>query len=177
MSTARCESINSVMRRKMRRCESSEKSSDAIFSAASGGAALSSRMAPRIVFSASILAGIWASSARSGKVAIPYQFRLSAGSAECSRIWKTRKSGHEILSAPDPGFGTQQAAEKGLIAEENGSDGVPQGLKPIDFIGFIGTTEVVPCYKARWREFFRSLYRPLLPPSKLHRANLDGGSR
>jgi hypothetical protein len=22
------------------------------------------------------------------------------------------------------------------------------GLKPIDFIGFIGTTEVVPCYKA-----------------------------
>ena len=32
----------------------------------------------------------------------------------------------------------QQAAEKGLIAEENGSDGVPQGLKPIDFIGFIG---------------------------------------
>src|ERR1017187_7110772 len=138
MSTARCESINSVMRRKMRRCESSEKSSDAIFSAASAWAALSSRMAPRIVFSASILAGIWASSARSGKVAIPYEFRLSAGSAECSRIWKTRKSGHEILSAPDPGFGTQQAAEKGMIAEENGSDGIPQGLKPIDFIGFIG---------------------------------------
>jgi hypothetical protein len=23
---------------------------------------------------------------------------------------------------------------------------MPQGLKPIDFIGFIGTTEVVPCY-------------------------------
>jgi hypothetical protein len=44
-----------------------------------------------------------------------------------------------------------------MIAEENGSDGIPQGLKPIDFIGFIGTTEVVPCYKARWREFFRSL--------------------
>jgi hypothetical protein len=44
-----------------------------------------------------------------------------------------------------------------LIAEENGSGGAPQGLKPIDFIGFIGTTEVVPCYKARWREFFRSL--------------------
>src|ERR1039458_3024279 len=26
---------------------------------------------------------------------------------------------------------------------------LPQGLKPIDFIGFIGTTEVVPCYKAQ----------------------------
>ena len=25
---------------------------------------------------------------------------------------------------------------------------VPQGLKPIDFISVIGTTEVVPCYKA-----------------------------
>jgi hypothetical protein len=32
-----------------------------------------------------------------------------------------------------------------------------QGLKPIDFIGFIGTTEVVPCYKAPSGEFFRSL--------------------
>ena len=29
----------------------------------------------------------------------------------------------------------------------------PQGLKPIDFIGFIGTTEVVPCYKAPEMEF------------------------
>jgi hypothetical protein len=25
---------------------------------------------------------------------------------------------------------------------------IRQGLKPIDFIGLIGTTEVVPCYKA-----------------------------
>ena len=39
--------------------------------------------------------------------------------------------------------------------------GIPQEQKPIDFIGFIGTTEVVPCYKARWREFFRSV-KPLV---------------
>ena len=32
-----------------------------------------------------------------------------------------------------------------------------QGLKSIDFIGFIGTTEVVPCYRAREMGFFRSL--------------------
>ena len=57
MSTARCASINSLMRRKMRRWESSEKSSESSFSAASAWAALSSRMAPRIVFSASTLAG------------------------------------------------------------------------------------------------------------------------
>jgi len=57
MSTARCVSINSVMRSKMRRCESREKSSAASFSAASAWAALSSRMAPRMVFSASMFAG------------------------------------------------------------------------------------------------------------------------
>ena len=33
------------------------------------------------------------------------------------------------------------------------NDGVPQGLKPIDFIGFISTTKVVPCYKAPEMEF------------------------
>jgi hypothetical protein len=27
--------------------------------------------------------------------------------------------------------------------------GVPQGLKPKSFFGFSGTTEVVPCYKAK----------------------------
>jgi hypothetical protein len=32
-----------------------------------------------------------------------------------------------------------------------------RGESPVDFIGFIGTTEVVPCYKARRMEFFRSL--------------------
>jgi hypothetical protein len=31
-----------------------------------------------------------------------------------------------------------------MISGENGPKGIPQGLKPIDFIGFIGTTEVVP---------------------------------
>ena len=50
-----------------------------------------------------------------------------------------------------------EAAEKGLISEGIGPNGIPQGLKPIDFIGFIGTTEVVPCYKASEMEFFRSL--------------------
>jgi hypothetical protein len=30
-------------------------------------------------------------------------------------------------------------------------DFIPQGLKPVDFVGFIGTTEVVPCYKATAR--------------------------
>jgi hypothetical protein len=44
--------------------------------------------------------------------------------------------------------GGKQAAEKGLNCRENGPKRIPQGLKPIDFIGFIGTTEVVPCYKA-----------------------------
>ena len=32
----------------------------------------------------------------------------------------------------------KEAAEKGLIAEENSSGGIPQGLMPTDFIGFIG---------------------------------------
>jgi hypothetical protein len=27
---------------------------------------------------------------------------------------------------------------------------IPQGLKPVDFIGVSGTTEVVPCYKTDW---------------------------
>src|SRR5579863_9925261 len=57
MSTALSRSISSLMRKKMRRCESSEKSSDSSFSAASACAALSSRIAPRIVFSASTFAG------------------------------------------------------------------------------------------------------------------------
>ena len=44
-----------------------------------------------------------------------------------------------------------------MISERLVQMAFPQGLKPIDFIGFIGTTEVVPCYKARRIEFFRSL--------------------
>ena len=31
----------------------------------------------------------------------------------------------------------------------HGAESIRPVLKPIDFIGFIGTTEVVPCYKAR----------------------------
>ena len=36
-------------------------------------------------------------------------------------------------------------------------EGIPQGLNPIDFIGFIGTTEVVHCYKTSADGVFRSL--------------------
>ena len=34
---------------------------------------------------------------------------------------------------------------------------MPQGLKPLDFTGLIGTAEAVPFYKAFSIEFFRSL--------------------
>jgi hypothetical protein len=37
-----------------------------------------------------------------------------------------------------------QAAEKGLNSRGNWHQDIPHGLKSIDFIGFIGTTEVVP---------------------------------
>jgi hypothetical protein len=40
--------------------------------------------------------------------------------------------------------GPEQAAEKGLIPGGKWHEDIPQGLKPIDFIGFIGTTEVAP---------------------------------
>jgi hypothetical protein len=33
---------------------------------------------------------------------------------------------------------------KGLNCGENDPKGIPQGLKPIDFIGLNGTTEVMP---------------------------------
>ena len=36
---------------------------------------------------------------------------------------------------------------------------LPQGLKPVDFIHFIGTNEVVPFYKADAGEFFRTLFQ------------------
>jgi hypothetical protein len=36
---------------------------------------------------------------------------------------------------------------------------MPQGLKPIDFVGVIGTAEAVPCYKASGMELFRSQLR------------------
>ncbi len=45
-------------------------------------------------------------------------------------------------------------------------ESIPQGLKPIDFIGVIGTTEVVPCYKTAADGVFRSLLsRALLQSS------------
>jgi hypothetical protein len=41
----------------------------------------------------------------------------------------------------------KQTAEKGPRCGENGPTSTLQGLKPADFIGFIGTTEVMPCYR------------------------------
>jgi len=38
----------------------------------------------------------------------------------------------------------KQAAEKGRIRDGIKKKNVPQGLKPTHFIGFIGTTEVMP---------------------------------
>jgi len=57
--------------------------------------------------------------------------------------------------------GAEQAAEKLLLWRVRRYQPL-QGLKPnVDFIGFIGTTEVMPCYKAFENrlsdEFFRSL--------------------
>jgi len=40
---------------------------------------------------------------------------------------------------------------------------IPQGLKPNHFMALIGTTEVMPCYKARFDLVFRSLYNPSSP--------------
>ena len=44
---------------------------------------------------------------------------------------------------------------------------IPQGLKPIDFIYFIGTTEVVPFYRAISKEFFRRCKTPRFSPIRL----------
>jgi len=37
---------------------------------------------------------------------------------------------------------------------------VPQGLKPVEFSSGFGTTEVVPCYEAR---FERPVSQPMMP--------------
>src|ERR1035441_7339345 len=66
----------------MRRWESREKSSKSIFSAASAWAALSSRMAPRMVFSASTLAGSPESKARVERVAIQIESRPEVACVE-----------------------------------------------------------------------------------------------
>jgi hypothetical protein len=42
----------------------------------------------------------------------------------------------------------KEAAEKGELDRVEWPNGIPQGLEPIHFNGLIGTTEVVPCYKA-----------------------------
>jgi hypothetical protein len=47
-----------------------------------------------------------------------------------------------------------------LIPGSKWHEGIQQGLKPVDFIGFIGTTEVVPCYKT-WADGF--FPQPVIP--------------
>jgi hypothetical protein len=52
------------------------------------------------------------------------------------------------VRAAESAKGAKQAAEKGRAKGEF-QYRLLQGLKPnVDMIGFIGTTEVVPCYKA-----------------------------
>jgi hypothetical protein len=47
-----------------------------------------------------------------------------------------------------------------LIPGGKWHEGILQGLNPIDFIGFIGTTEVVPCYKISSDEVFPQPVKP-----------------
>jgi hypothetical protein len=49
-----------------------------------------------------------------------------------------------------------------MIAEENGSDGIPQGLKPIDFIGFIGILRL-RSGQARSRALLQSAMEGVFP--------------
>jgi hypothetical protein len=53
--------------------------------------------------------------------------------------------------------GLYRLCGKRLVLRETIPKSVPQGLKPIDFIAFIGTTEVVPFQNDA---FFRSLFSP-----------------
>jgi hypothetical protein len=85
-----------------------------------------------------------------------------------------RVTAHPEVTIQLPFEPTERGCGKRLDFQGIRPRNIPQGLKPIDFIGFIGTTEVVPCYKApelgvfpqhgsfpqrqNW-EFFRSLWR------------------
>src|ERR1017187_8534836 len=69
-----------------------------------------------------------------------------------------------LLCLPALGM-AQQGAEIGLISWEFGPKGIQQGLKPIDFVGLIGTTEVVPCYKAPLRGVFFAASQASSPAS------------
>jgi hypothetical protein len=51
--------------------------------------------------------------------------------------------------------------EKGGLDRLKWPKGIPQGLKPIHFIGLIGTTEVVPCYKALKLRVFPHRVKPI----------------
>ncbi len=62
------------------------------------------------------------------------------------RLWFGRRVGITVESA--------------TFVDERGA----QGLKPIDLIGFIGTTEVVPCYKAPFESSVYSGRRTEMPP-------------
>ena len=54
--------------------------------------------------------------------------------------------------------GAKQAAEKGRIPEQRSPQDIPQGLKPVHFIGFIGTTKVVQSYDILYRLSHDILY-------------------
>lgn len=51
---------------------------------------------------------------------------------------------HTFQMARRHSTGPKEAAEKGPKYGENSLTNILQGLKPIDFIGFLGTTEIVP---------------------------------
>jgi hypothetical protein len=53
------------------------------------------------------------------------------------------------------GAGDKQAAETLLFWLLAAEEDIPQGLKPIDFIAIIGTTEVVPFQSGEEAGFFR----------------------
>jgi hypothetical protein len=79
------------------------------------------------------------------------------GNDECQLCSGDGRYSVERVKLSNNPSGAKHAAEKGADSQLDWPNRVQQGLKPIDFIGFIGTTEVVPCYKAHIIESFRTL--------------------
>jgi hypothetical protein len=67
--------------------------------------------------------------------------RLDYRQLVSSSFWGVAESLAGTATRP----GREQAAEKGLIAEENGSDGIPQGLKPMMNINLAPEWRQVVC--------------------------------
>jgi hypothetical protein len=53
--------------------------------------------------------------------------------------------------------GLNKPRKKSKRKANSAKDGLAGAESPAHFAGFIGTTKVVPCYKAPWVEFFRKL--------------------